>query len=200
MTTLNTCMIDDKLSNKKSAIGIFNTILVAKVPTVIHQMAILASLTEIARRVEVELRLIRDTDDAVLFSGRGAVEDTRRVVEFVYRNLAAITRITATLDTHTRYNNTVDMGIYAAILDEGITQAGNALNYGKIELFNTYFAHEPTAVMDYSLWIALAGDPGLELFTHAIQFMTCAVPDQITLGVNTMTLNVSETGVGLDEA
>jgi nicotinamidase-related amidase len=33
-------------------------------------------------------------------SGRGAVEDTRRLVEFVYRNLAAITRITATLDTH----------------------------------------------------------------------------------------------------
>jgi len=33
-------------------------------------------------------------------SGRGAVEDTRRLVEFVYRHLAAIARITATLDTH----------------------------------------------------------------------------------------------------
>ncbi len=33
-------------------------------------------------------------------SGRGAVEDTRRLVEFAYRNLAAVTRITATLDTH----------------------------------------------------------------------------------------------------
>ena len=33
-------------------------------------------------------------------SGRGAMEDTRRLVEFVYRNLASITRITATLDTH----------------------------------------------------------------------------------------------------
>ncbi|HEU4383058.1 MAG TPA: nicotinamidase [Anaeromyxobacteraceae bacterium] len=37
-------------------------------------------------------------------SGRGAVEDTRRLVEFVYRNLAAITRITATLDTHLAYH------------------------------------------------------------------------------------------------
>ena len=79
-------VIDDKLSNKKSAIGIFNTILVAKVPTVIHQMAILASLTEIARRVEVELRLVRDNDDAVLFSGKGAVDapDPLAVVDLLF--------------------------------------------------------------------------------------------------------------------
>lgn len=67
-------VIDDKLSNKKSAIGIFNTVLVAKCPTQIHQMAILASVTEIASKVEMELRLIRDSDDVVLFSGKGAVE------------------------------------------------------------------------------------------------------------------------------
>ncbi len=34
-------------------------------------------------------------------SGRGAVEDNVRLCEFIYRNLEAITRITATLDTHT---------------------------------------------------------------------------------------------------
>jgi hypothetical protein len=67
-------VIDDKLSNKKSAIGIFNTILVPKVPAVIHQMAILASVTEISGRVELEIRLVRDTDNAVLFSGKGNVE------------------------------------------------------------------------------------------------------------------------------
>lgn len=33
-------------------------------------------------------------------SGRGAVEDNRRLVEFVYRNLGAITQIYPTLDTH----------------------------------------------------------------------------------------------------
>jgi hypothetical protein len=67
-------VIDDKLSNKKSAIGIFNTIIVPRLPTAIHQMAILASVTEITGRAELELRLIRDTDNAVLFSGRGAVD------------------------------------------------------------------------------------------------------------------------------
>ena len=33
-------------------------------------------------------------------SGTGAVDDTRRLVEWMYRNLASVTRITATLDTH----------------------------------------------------------------------------------------------------
>lgn len=33
-------------------------------------------------------------------SGRGAVDDNRRLCEFIYRNLGVITHITATLDTH----------------------------------------------------------------------------------------------------
>ena len=33
-------------------------------------------------------------------SGRGAVEDNTRLSEFIYRHLGAITRITATMDTH----------------------------------------------------------------------------------------------------
>jgi nicotinamidase-related amidase len=33
-------------------------------------------------------------------SGRGAVEDNARLCEFIYRNLARITHITATMDTH----------------------------------------------------------------------------------------------------
>lgn len=33
-------------------------------------------------------------------SGRGAVDDSRRLAEFIYRNLGQLTTITATLDTH----------------------------------------------------------------------------------------------------
>ena len=79
-------VVDDKLTGKKSAIGIFNTILVPKVPTAIHQMAILASLTEIAGRVELEMRLVRDADNAVLFGGKGAVEapDPLAVVDLLF--------------------------------------------------------------------------------------------------------------------
>lgn len=33
-------------------------------------------------------------------SGRGAIEDNRRIAEFIYRNLGVITDVTVTLDTH----------------------------------------------------------------------------------------------------
>ncbi len=33
-------------------------------------------------------------------SGRGAIDDTRRIAEFIHRNLATLTNITATLDSH----------------------------------------------------------------------------------------------------
>jgi hypothetical protein len=79
-------VIDDKLTHKKSAIGIFNTILVPKMPTAIQHMAILAALTEISGRVNLELRLIRDADNEVLFSGKGAVEapDPLAVVDLLF--------------------------------------------------------------------------------------------------------------------
>jgi hypothetical protein len=67
-------VIDDKLTNKKSAIGLFNTILVHQVPTRIHSMAVLASLTEIAGRTPVELRLVRDADNAVVLTTKGHID------------------------------------------------------------------------------------------------------------------------------
>lgn len=36
-------------------------------------------------------------------SGKGALDDTRRLAEFIYRNLDVITHITATMDTHFAY-------------------------------------------------------------------------------------------------
>lgn len=36
-------------------------------------------------------------------SGRGAIDDSRRIAEFVYRNLGAITELTTTMDTHFAY-------------------------------------------------------------------------------------------------
>ncbi len=36
-------------------------------------------------------------------SGRGAIDDSRRTAEFIYRNLGRLTNITATMDTHFAY-------------------------------------------------------------------------------------------------
>lgn len=66
-------VIDDKLTNKKSAIGLFNLIVVPRLPAAIQQMAVLASLTEITGRTQLELRLVRDADNAPIFSSSGYV-------------------------------------------------------------------------------------------------------------------------------
>lgn len=67
-------VIDDKLTNKKSAIGLFNTVLVRSVPTRLHQLAVMATLTEITGRTPVQLRLMRDEDNSVLMQTKGHVD------------------------------------------------------------------------------------------------------------------------------
>ena len=67
-------VIDDRLTKKKSAIGLFNTVLVPSLPTRIHQLAVMATLTEIAGRTPLQLRLVRDDDNSVLMQTRGHVK------------------------------------------------------------------------------------------------------------------------------
>jgi hypothetical protein len=67
-------VIDDKITNKKSAIGLFNTVLVPQLPTTIPQIVVLASLTEIGANTTIELRLVRDADNSVLFHTHGPIE------------------------------------------------------------------------------------------------------------------------------
>ena len=66
-------VIDDRLTNKKSAIGLFNAVLVARFPATVQQLVVLAAVTEITGQAEVELRLIRDTDNHVLFTAKEVV-------------------------------------------------------------------------------------------------------------------------------
>ncbi|MCX6639194.1 MAG: C25 family cysteine peptidase [bacterium] len=102
---------------------------------------------------------------------------------------------TATLETHTRQNNALNYGTFAGLYDEEITQAGNAMNRGKIELYNTYQTHDPSSVIDFSNYAALAGDPGVDIYTGAVHFMSGTVPENISYGLP-LSLTVTEDGVG----
>ena len=67
-------VIDDRLSGKKSAIGLFNTIVVPSVPARLHQLAVMATLTEISGRTPLQLRLMRDEDNSILMQSSGHVD------------------------------------------------------------------------------------------------------------------------------
>ena len=79
-------VIDDRLTNKKSAIGLFNTVVVPAFPTRIQQMAVMATLTEIGGRTPLQLRLMRDEDNHVLMKTTGHVEapDPLSMVDLVF--------------------------------------------------------------------------------------------------------------------
>jgi hypothetical protein len=79
-------VIDDRLTNKKSAIGMFNTVLVPKTPTTLTQVVVMASLTDIKSRVVLRLRLVRDSDNNVLFETHGPIEspDPLAIVDLVF--------------------------------------------------------------------------------------------------------------------
>ena len=67
-------VIDDRLTGKKSAIGLFNTVFATSFPTRLNQLAVMATLTEIAERTHLALRLIRDNDNEVLLQTEGDVQ------------------------------------------------------------------------------------------------------------------------------
>lgn len=75
LVTLLICdqVIDDRLTNKKSAIGLFNAVLVRRFPATIQQMVVMAALTEIQSQADVELRLVRDSDNETLFQAQELV-------------------------------------------------------------------------------------------------------------------------------
>ncbi len=103
---------------------------------------------------------------------------------------------TATSSTHTKYLNSVSNGMYDCVYDMNVPRPGLALVNGKQQLYNGYHITDPTQVSNFSKWANLAGDPGTQLFTHAIQYMDCSVPSAVSFGENALTLTVNELGVG----
>lgn len=102
----------------------------------------------------------------------------------------------ATFSQHSRYCNTLSIGFYTGIFDEGVTAAGHVLNRGKMELYNSYWQNDPTGTTNQFNFYMLAGDPGTDLYSGPIHFMTCDLPPNTIWGENSLTLTINEGGAG----
>jgi hypothetical protein len=108
---------------------------------------------------------------------------------------------TATLSTHTCFNNCVDAGIYYSIFADGIYHMGGALNRGKLNLYLNYPQNPASAVYNFSYWNNLMGDPGLELWTSVSQDMVVNYDAQVAVGTNYLEVLVEDTnGFPLENA
>lgn len=107
-------------------------------------------------------------------SGRGAIEDNQRTAEFIYRNLANLTHITATMDTHFAYQIffpsfwvdeddvplTAHREITTAEIDAGKVKPNPAMarwlcngNYGWLMQQVRHYTHELERAGKYKLYL-----------------------------------------------
>lgn len=99
---------------------------------------------------------------------------------------------TATIGTHTRYNNACYYGTFRGLLQEGMTTMGSSLARGKLELYMNYIKAEPDKVTIWSYWNNLMGDPAVEVWTNYPERLFVAHDASVQLGETFTTVSVTE--------
>jgi hypothetical protein len=94
---------------------------------------------------------------------------------------------TATLGTHTKYNNCMDIGLFAGLFEADVIHLGEALMYGKAEMRRNYPGGEGDS---FIYWNNLMGDPGLMVWKQIPQAMTMTYEDTVALGSNVFAIHV----------
>lgn len=134
----------------------------------------------------------------IITCGTGTFEGTTSTTE-TYTRLGtesspqgAVTAIgMSTTGTHTSYNNTLNGGIFAGILTQGMRTMGEALLHGKLYLYQIYgITH--TAGANYSAhWCNLMGDPTMEVFIGLPSEYQVQAPTSIPIGSSLLDIVVS---------
>jgi hypothetical protein len=101
---------------------------------------------------------------------------------------------TATLGTHTRYNNCITYGVWRGIFWEELYTFGQALTRGKYELYVNYWAGDPSACQRFTHWNNLMGDAAGEIWTGVPQPLEVVHPSNIPLGTTSITTSVATGG------
>ena len=98
---------------------------------------------------------------------------------------------TATWNTHTLFNNIVDMGIYDGLFVKGLETAGAGLANGKLALLAAYPTNPYDWVSAFTQWNNLMGDPATHLWTDTPSLLMVEHTDAVYLGTNFMDVIVS---------
>ena len=98
---------------------------------------------------------------------------------------------TATLGTHTMFNNAVNIGIYHGIFSQDLQTAGESLVAGKANLYQTYPSNPNNWVKIFTYWNNLMGDAATVLWTGNPVIMDVEHQSTINVGQNFISANVS---------
>ncbi|MBC8175601.1 MAG: hypothetical protein H8E82_08115, partial [Candidatus Marinimicrobia bacterium] len=99
---------------------------------------------------------------------------------------------TATLGTHTAYNNIVDMGMYDGTFVKKLETSGASLVNGELALYNTYYSTQYNAVYRFTHWNNLMGDPATHLWTDTPTNLNVEYLSEIPYGTNYIDIVVQD--------
>lgn len=102
---------------------------------------------------------------------------------------------TATIGTHTRYNNCMFQGVAEGVLNSGDPRVGPGLTRGKLSMYENYIAAEPEKVTIWSTWNNLMGDPATAIWTGVPAALTVDYPAALAAGANALPVTVTSGGV-----
>ncbi len=98
---------------------------------------------------------------------------------------------TATSSTHTRFNNTVVVGIWWGAHAEEMYELGPMTFRGKYELWITY-QMDPSGMANFTYWNNLMGDPTTDWWSDVPQQLTVTYPSQISVGTSSFSVTVED--------
>lgn len=101
---------------------------------------------------------------------------------------------TATLGTHTRYNNTYYKGAWDGAINGPDHRLGVAHTRGKYELWSAYQIAEPTRVEIWSMWNNLMGDPATDMYTGYPAALSVSYPTGLPAGASAVPVTVTHSG------
>jgi len=94
-----------------------------------------------------------------------------------------------TSNTHTTYNNKIDMGIYVGMFQEGMDTPGEALLRGKLYMYNVY-GNDYYVEYHYRVYCIL-GDPSIHIWKDVPKTVNVDYPESILVGPNQIDITVN---------
>ncbi len=101
---------------------------------------------------------------------------------------------TATIGTHTRYNNCYYLGTWDGLLNGDDHRIGVAHTQGKMALYSGYYLAEPSRAEIWAVWNNIMGDAATEMWTSIPQVLNVSYPAQVSLGAQALTVSVDTGG------
>ena len=92
-------------------------------------------------------------------------------------------------NTHTKYNNAIDKGLYVALFQEGIETPGQSLLRGKIRMYNLYGGADPYVIWHFRAYTVL-GDPSIHVWKDVPKKVDITYTPQVSIGYDQIQVTV----------